>query len=163
MDQRQLNKLDLFYRSAFQFFYTTQKAGQIYGLFVLGVSIIVFWLIAYFYGANTFLDYIIASFAGGILSGPGTLIFLPVYFIIRNYSIRSRLRRMEKLLVENGFSRQEVLAAKGWLNQQERRPEDYKLKHKLGELLNERLAQLENIGIHTPRPVTIGQIHLMSS
>ena len=138
IDKAGLERADRFYRAAYSFYRSRQDAGNIYFVFVSVVSAIVF---IYATGSldSIVLIVFLYPFVGSVML-PALFPFW-IYFFKR--CVESRASKIQRLLDHDGFSFQEVLALRQWLDQQDWH--DRKLKDRLGHILNAQMARLENM------------------
>jgi hypothetical protein len=135
IDKAGLERASRFYPTAYSFSRSRRDSTLLYEIFVYAVSLAVILYFSESVLITVFILYPIAL--------AGTVLLFPVNIVFFNHFMKSRAATIQKLLDNEGFSFQEVLGLREWLDQQEWH--DRKLKERLTAILNANMTRLENL------------------
>ena len=141
-DHSYVNKLKLFYEPALEYSYSSSVSGGMHVLLCMVLSGIIIWRV----GMATTIGLILLY--SPLLFLMVSLILWPFVEIVRRMIIARQQKKIQALLDEEGFSFEEILAAKNWIDQQDWRERDRKgdLKRSLCKQVDIQLARLESLG-----------------
>jgi hypothetical protein len=146
LDKMGLERANRFYRAAYSFSRSARDSASLY--FVI-ISLLA--AAAFIYYTGTIFSLVALVILWPLVGIVMMILFLPLrVYLLKRYS-NSRAAKIQRLLEHEGFSFQEVVNLKGWLDQQEwlDRP-----KKKLGDLLNAHMERLEGAASAPPPQVS---------